>query len=398
VGESIHGAVAGKNDSPIGRRHALESEGEAMALRSPKEALEKIAGMPDGWEKVAFVRGVFEALSTLPPKDVLAYAKELKDPVSRRAAMEALVSRWTTKPSFEGPGGFRLDGFIEAGTAFALMSERPELAAEVAMEMVKDERARGFVMGRAAEALAKSDPSKALSLAERLPEEEKTRYMENVLEGWVSKDADAALSYAKNYPEGPARTAMMQRVAREIGKTDLAKAGQALAEIPAGKEREEAIQSVGRDAGRRDIAKVEQWISTLQGEEKLAATRGLDSVAPVGTGIRVSGRDSEFPVVRELVGGGPAEKGQQLKQGDMILAVAKDGDSRFTDTRGMGTDEISPLLRGQQGSPVQLKVRSAETNEERVITISRDRFQLNNGGRWNGGGGGGPGGPGRGRG
>jgi C-terminal processing protease CtpA/Prc len=129
-------------------------------------------------------------------------------------------------------------------------------------------------------------------------------------------------------------------------------------------------------------------VASLSGEEAKAAMRGLDSVAPVGTGIVVT-QDGDFPVIRSLVGGGPAEKSNQIKQGDVILAVAQNGDSNFTDAKGMDSGKISPLLRGEKGTPVQLRVQSAETKEVRTITIQRDRFQSGGGGGDRGPGGGG---------
>ena len=91
----------------------------------------------------------------------------------------------------------------------------------------------------------------------------------------------------------------------------------------------------------------------------------------------VLGTEDEYTVVRDLVTGGPAEKGGELKPGDRIVAVGQDRQP-FVDIIGRRSDDVVQLIRGPKGSRVRLKVIPAGAKEEelRVVEIVRESVSL----------------------
>lgn len=98
----------------------------------------------------------------------------------------------------------------------------------------------------------------------------------------------------------------------------------------------------------------------------------------VGIGALL-GVDEDTCVVKEIVPGGPADIGKQLKPNDKILAVAQ-GDGEPIEVIGMKLRKIVNLIRGTKGTEVRLTVQPSEATDSsarRVIAISRDVVKLN---------------------
>ena len=91
----------------------------------------------------------------------------------------------------------------------------------------------------------------------------------------------------------------------------------------------------------------------------------------------VLGAEDEYTVVRDLVTGGPADKGGDLKPGDRIVAVGQDR-GPFVDIVGWRSDDVVQLIRGPKDSRVRLKVISTGGKEEdvRVVEIVRESVSL----------------------
>jgi carboxyl-terminal processing protease len=88
--------------------------------------------------------------------------------------------------------------------------------------------------------------------------------------------------------------------------------------------------------------------------------------------------DDEYTKVLRLVPGGPADKAQQLKSGDRIVAVAQ-GDQEYADVVGWRIDEVVELIRGPKGSTVRLQVipaGSVTESQTREIKIVRNKVKL----------------------
>ena len=98
----------------------------------------------------------------------------------------------------------------------------------------------------------------------------------------------------------------------------------------------------------------------------------------VGIGALLGFEDNEC-VVKELIPGGPADLGKQLRPNDKIIAVSAGG-GEPVNVIGMKLRKVVDLIRGQKGTKVKLTVIPAGATDSSIrkeITIVRDVVKLN---------------------
>ena len=100
----------------------------------------------------------------------------------------------------------------------------------------------------------------------------------------------------------------------------------------------------------------------------------------VGIGALLQGEEDGATKIMGIVVGGPADKHGALKLNDLVVAVDPDGEGprEMVDIMFMKIDKVVDLIRGQQGTPVQLKAEPAggAPGETTLITIVRDKVAL----------------------
>lgn len=77
--------------------------------------------------------------------------------------------------------------------------------------------------------------------------------------------------------------------------------------------------------------------------------------------------------VSELISGGPAWKGKELQQGDVIIKVAQ-GKEEPLDITGMRIDDVVKKIKGKKGTEVRLTVKRVD-GTIKVISIIRDTVE-----------------------
>lgn len=98
----------------------------------------------------------------------------------------------------------------------------------------------------------------------------------------------------------------------------------------------------------------------------------------VGIGALL-GLEEDNCFVKEIIPGGPADIGRQLKPNDKIVAVAQPG-AEPVEIIGMKLRKIVEMIRGTKGSSVTLTIQPADavdSSSRREITIVRDIVKLN---------------------
>lgn len=87
--------------------------------------------------------------------------------------------------------------------------------------------------------------------------------------------------------------------------------------------------------------------------------------------------EDEFTMIQSLVPGGPADKTEQLKPEDKIIAVAQ-GEDDYVDIVGWRLDEVVELIKGKKGTEVRLQVVRGENTPEnsKEVSIIRDKVRL----------------------
>lgn len=94
-----------------------------------------------------------------------------------------------------------------------------------------------------------------------------------------------------------------------------------------------------------------------------------------GIGARLQKKNGEVRVV-EIISGGPAWRGEDLQEGDVILKVSQEDDGDATSIVGMRLDEAIKLIKGPKGTKVILNVKAKLDGSLRNIVITRDIVEL----------------------
>lgn len=94
-----------------------------------------------------------------------------------------------------------------------------------------------------------------------------------------------------------------------------------------------------------------------------------------GIGAQLIWKDG-YTEIKELVPGGPADLGKELKPGDRIIAVAQ-GESEAVDVIDLRLDKVVNLIRGEKGTEVRLTlIPAADPEGRKIIRITRDEVKL----------------------
>jgi carboxyl-terminal processing protease len=102
------------------------------------------------------------------------------------------------------------------------------------------------------------------------------------------------------------------------------------------------------------------------------------SLSLQGIGAQLTTED-EYTKVVELIKGGPAERGNELRAGDRIIAIGQGPDGDLQDVVGMRLDDVVDQIRGEKGTMVRLNVIPADAVSESaatVVAITRDTVKL----------------------
>ncbi|MBQ2814441.1 MAG: carboxy terminal-processing peptidase [Akkermansia sp.] len=124
------------------------------------------------------------------------------------------------------------------------------------------------------------------------------------------------------------------------------------------------------------VAHVYDPHSDYMGAREEQRFKDMIKASIVGIGARLKSDDDGSTCIEGIVKGGPAAKCGQLKLGDRIVAVAKDGDENWTDIMFLSIDKVVDLIRGKKGQTVKLRVHDAEGGNERVVSIVRDEIPM----------------------
>lgn len=94
-----------------------------------------------------------------------------------------------------------------------------------------------------------------------------------------------------------------------------------------------------------------------------------------GIGARLQKRNGEIRVT-DIISGGPAWRGEDLQEGDIILKVSQEEDEEATSIVGMRLDDAIKLIKGPKGTKVILNVKAKLDGSLRNIEITRDIVEL----------------------
>ena len=102
------------------------------------------------------------------------------------------------------------------------------------------------------------------------------------------------------------------------------------------------------------------------------------SLSLEGIGARLM-QQLDYTVVSDIVPGGPAYRGKELKENDKIIGVAQGDDGEFEDVIGWRINEVVRKIRGPKGTVVRLQVLKESKgigSPPEIIRIVRDKIKL----------------------
>ncbi len=102
------------------------------------------------------------------------------------------------------------------------------------------------------------------------------------------------------------------------------------------------------------------------------------SLSLQGIGAQLT-TEEEYTKVAELIKGGPADRGNELRAGDRIIAIGQGVDGELQDVVGMRLDDVVAQIRGEKGTVVRLNVIPVDSIGESnatVVSITRDTVKL----------------------
>jgi hypothetical protein len=357
------------------RQQLLERSGFDAAALGADAALQKLAGIVGAADRVAFLRGMFARLASGTPADNVRAIHSLPEGIERETALAALVAGLRSTPQSPAQQARLIENFGSIGGILAGLLGNPAMAAEYASQLLTGmDKAR--LLSSAAAIEAAKDPQRALSFGVGLEGKERREFMIGLASGWGRSAGEAAWAWSLQETDADLRDALQAAIVEGWTQTDPKSAAQYAAQIGSAEAREKAIKTLGSEWASVDTQAAMAWANSLSNpQERTIAAEAISSTAPVGIGVALGMGPEGYPVIRELIAGGPASTVGTLKDGYQIAAIS-DGAGRFTDLRGKDLGDIVSMMRGKPGSNVWLQVVQPGGNPTDRTTIMITRQQL----------------------
>lgn len=383
VAEKSNEGIARSSD-PVAEDASASGPGAAKQPASLRIAgagnlLAGLASIKDGSARDAFLDGVVGRLAALGPETALAQVQQLPDAELRDMAMLALLQEWSGVSTLELIRRGDIWRFGASGALGLYLLEQGKITADQAAEMARtstDANRRAELLARVGARLAEDNPAAAMALADGLDERQRQRFAERLAANLAEQSPDAARRFALQLNDPVTRSSMLARILETEAAKDPAAAAQGFLAMPPDEveARARAARRIGSEWASRDTLAALQWVGSLADESsRNAARQGIDAVAPVGIGARLSPGEGGLPVLQELVPGGPASASGQIQAGDTILAVS-DANGRWVDARSVQMGDLIGLIRGEPNTQVSLQVQSPGQTAPRAVTIGRQQI------------------------
>jgi hypothetical protein len=237
------------------------------------------------------------------------------------------------------------------------------------------EKAR-FLSAAAARAVT-TNPQLALRFGEGLQGRERNEFLVGLASGWARSSGDAAWAWSLQEPDAALRSTLQGSIIEGWAEKDPQSAASHLALIADADARKRAIQVVGASWASTDTQAALGWAnySLSDPAERDAAVAAISSQAPVGIGMVLRMGEQGYPVIADVVPGGPASATGALTGGYQIAAVSN-GSGGFIDLQNKSMEEITSLIRGKPGTNLWLQVvqPGAASNQRTTVQVPRQQL------------------------
>jgi hypothetical protein len=359
------------------RQQLLERSGFDAAANGPDAALEKLSGIVAAADRLAFIRGMFARIASGAPAENVRALKSLPEGMEREAALVALVANLRSTPFTLDQQSRLVEGFGSMGGILAGLLDNPSVAAEYVGQLLTG-MAKAKLLGSAAAREAANDPQRALTFGAGLEGKERSEFMLALASGWANSSGDGAWAWSLQEPDAALRDAMQAAIIERWAAKDPRSAALHAAQIGNAESRLKALRGIGAQWASIDTGAAMEWVNSLPNpSERSAAAEAVSTTAPVGIGVALAMGSEGYPVIRELIPGGPASSVAGLQDGSQIAAIS-DGSGRFTDLRGKDLGDVVSMMRGKPGSNVWLQVvqPGGSPTDRTIIMITRQQLMF----------------------
>jgi hypothetical protein len=364
----------------IERNQRIERDAYEIASHDLEIAWEKLALLEDPAERAIFLRGMFVAIAARAPRDAIASLKKVARGDERNLAMETMANAWRggvpfSSPSFRAGDAGRMTNAARLGLSLLDGTVgRAELALIWTQELVTEPADRAALFGAAAAAFTLKEPERVAAMSASLPDDASREIFRDEF-AWSLRmlAGDAAWASTQSLPAGDLRNVAQSTILREWAAADPTAAAAAIASLPDADDRTRAIAVLAEAWGARDTVAAFAWATTMDAENRAAAEEAIRRSAPVGIGAVIATSEDGYPVIRELLPGGAAERTASIPPGSKIIALV-DANGQTVNTHGLELSKVISQLRGPKGAPVTILVQPPDTGEQRKVTIVREQI------------------------
>lgn len=362
---------------PLKAEFDTRSDGYMSATLGLTSVLKKLARIPEGGAREAFLRGVFQYAATLGVPAALDWTRNLPGNKDRDSAFLTLMDEWSNTSMAEILQNPAMVEFGMAGTLGLHLLESGQTSPQEIARMADDflhGQQRAVLLAEAAATLASTDPARALALGDDLAGDLQLRFLKRFAAGWASKQPLVAWDWAADTADMATRAALQASIVAIMAETNHETAANMALEMdPGNAARSRSLEEVAAYWAAKDTESAEQWAVSLPTQaDRDAAQQGIQNAAPVGIGAVLDIEDDGIPVIRGIVPDGVAGRSAAIKEGDRILGVS-DSDGTWLETRTLSPDDVINLIRGAPNTSVSLRVQSPSDESIRTVTLIREQ-------------------------
>lgn len=236
-----------------------------------------VCQLPDADSRSRALKKIIPALASHNPQNALARLNDLQ-PVPDERIYALLFQRWAAKDPVQAiqqreqiPGHDQGDNIL-----CAIMTVWVDQQPDAALDWVKsqpDSESRNKALETCIQELAKSDASRALALAESLPEGAwRCAVVAGLFNDWAARDLEAATTACQRLPDDMDKDAAWKCVLNQRIAKYPASAAESVKNLPPGDYRQNAVEELCRHWAVTDAPAALTWAQSLPSEaEQVAA-------------------------------------------------------------------------------------------------------------------------------